>query len=441
MGADGKRVECQTFFTRVKDSTSTPPASVFPPGHDASSSTSPQPEPSSSPPSTEKAEGESAEVESSSAASGPTKADFSGVWSRFKSHNMDQYAGALGAGYMQRKLAGSIAMEHTITMNPPALSAFRLQEVGGPLKSDTLYTVNATEPIETKLGKNPHLDVAEWKTSVTAGTLLEAMPSQGPTLVITKTPKGGGDYTVYQGRYLEDEKTLVVVNVHYNHTSGVEIVGTNWFKLTGPSPHAAPVPPLPIKSSGEDSSTTTSSTTASDNVAGTDTVTATSSEQQSSRQASTSSLRVDFSGVWERQADDSEKMMTSVMQAGGGVISSAMKSTHAITMDAPALSTFQMVETTSKSRVDRSYNIGGDYIETSHDDKPFKEKCYWLGDALVIQHLSLANDVEVVLTRYLENDRLRLVTVRKNLHTGDTTESVSFFTKVEEKEEGEAGSN
>jgi hypothetical protein len=144
----------------------------------------------------------------------PSKVDFSGVWTRFKSHNMDLYAGALGAGYMQRKLAGSIAMEHTITMNPPALSAFRLQEVGGPLKSDILYTINATEAVESKLGKTPHHDMLAWKDSATAGTLLEATPSPGPTLVITKTPVADGDHTVYQGRYFEDDKTLVVVRFY-----------------------------------------------------------------------------------------------------------------------------------------------------------------------------------------------------------------------------------
>ena len=211
MGADGKRVECQSFFTRVGTSPSAPPASVFPPGHVAtttssSSSSSEEVAPSSTQISTQNTNVKLEEPV------GPSMVDLSGVWTRIKSHNMDQYVGALGAGYMQRKLAGSIAMEHTITMNPPALSAFRLQEVGGPLKTDTLYTINATEPIDTKLGKAPHRDVVQWRSSVTAGTLLEAMPSPGPTLVVTKTPVGGGDYTVYQGRYLEDPQTLVVVS-------------------------------------------------------------------------------------------------------------------------------------------------------------------------------------------------------------------------------------
>ena len=234
------------------------------------------------------------------------------------------------------------------------------------------------------------------------------------------------------------------VNIHHNHSTGTETVATNWFQHKGSSPNPMPVPTLPInhstdakdKDEGDSSSATASasvtaavsSTAATDTEGGAGSGTGTGTEQQhrASRQVS-SSLRVDFSGVWERHAEDSEKMMSTVMQSGDKA--NVMQSTHAITMDAPLLSTFQLVETSPKSRADRSYNIGGDYIETSVDGKAFKEKCYWLGDALVIQRLSLANDVEITLTRYLENTRLRLVTVRKNLNTGDNTESVSFFTR------------
>jgi hypothetical protein len=127
-------------------------------------------------------------------------------------------------------------------------------------------------------------------------------------------------------------------------------------------------------------------------------------------------------------------MMSTVMKStGAGVV----KATHAITMNAPALSSFQIVETSSSTMTsggERSYDIGGGYIETSYDNKAFREKCYWLGEALVIQRVSLANDFEMIITRYLEKDRLCLVTVRKNLNTGDTTESVSFFTNNKEKE-------
>ena len=163
----------------------------------------------------------------------------------------------------------------------------------------------------------------------------------------------------------------------------------------------------------------------------------TENARQDSRQASTSSLRVDFSGEWERRADDSEKMASTVMTSPGSLMAST---THTISMNPPALSVFEIKETWQNNTSQRKYDIGGDSIETEYNDKQFKEKCYWLGDALVVQKLSQANDFEILVTRYLEDDRIRLVTVRKNLNTGDTTESVSFFTKKSGKSEATRGS-
>lgn len=74
----------------------------------------------------------------------PTRVDMSGVWNRIRVHNVDSYVGmghccyvrqvvmnyfvgAQGAGFLQRKLAASVPMVHTITMNPPDLNAFRIQ--------------------------------------------------------------------------------------------------------------------------------------------------------------------------------------------------------------------------------------------------------------------------------------------------------------------------
>ena len=48
---------------------------------------------------------------------------------------------------MQRKMAASMAMVHTLTMDAD-LNVVRLQEVGGPLNSDITYTVDA-DPMET----------------------------------------------------------------------------------------------------------------------------------------------------------------------------------------------------------------------------------------------------------------------------------------------------
>ncbi len=67
--------------------------------------------------------------------------DMSGAWLRKRSVNIEAFLGANGAGFMQRKFAAQMELKHTITMNPPAFTAVRVQEDGGPLHLDTTFTV------------------------------------------------------------------------------------------------------------------------------------------------------------------------------------------------------------------------------------------------------------------------------------------------------------
>lgn len=160
--------------------------------------------------------------------------DLSGVWVRTRTHNVDSYVGAQGAGFVQRKLAVSVAMTHTITMNPPDLSAFRLQEKGGPLDSDILYTID-TAPMATQIVKRNFKDTVTW------------MPgSNPPTLVVTRIHEDN-DFTLVHKRYIDEddasgEPTLVLVAKHIDHATGTETVGTSWFKYSGPSPNPPPQP-------------------------------------------------------------------------------------------------------------------------------------------------------------------------------------------------------
>jgi hypothetical protein len=55
--------------------------------------------------------------------------DFSGLWKRVKATNFEDIVGAQGASYVQRKLAASLTVMHTITMNPPTLDMLRLQVI------------------------------------------------------------------------------------------------------------------------------------------------------------------------------------------------------------------------------------------------------------------------------------------------------------------------
>ena len=52
--------------------------------------------------------------------------NLSGIWKRIRSENYEEFIGAQGGGYVQRKLASSVSLVHTITMNED-LSLFRLQ--------------------------------------------------------------------------------------------------------------------------------------------------------------------------------------------------------------------------------------------------------------------------------------------------------------------------
>jgi hypothetical protein len=170
--------------------------------------------------------------------------DLSGVWVRTRTHNVDSYVGAQGAGFVQRKLAVSVAMTHTITMNPPDLTAFRLQEKGGPLDSDITYTAN-TMPMATQIMKRNFKDTLHWLP----GSGTDGSP---PTLVVTRVHEDN-DFTLVHKRYIDEddasgEPTLVLVAKHVDHATGTETVGTSWYKYSGPSPNPPPQPsgqPMP----------------------------------------------------------------------------------------------------------------------------------------------------------------------------------------------------
>jgi hypothetical protein len=161
--------------------------------------------------------------------------DLSGVWIRSRTHNVDSYVGAQGAGFVQRKLAVSVAMTHTITMNPPDLTAFRLQEKGGPLDSDITYSLN-TAPMATQIMQRNFTDTVTWIPD-----------SNPPTLVVTRVHEDN-DFTLVHKRYIDEddagaasgELTLVLVAKHIDHATGTETVGTSWYRYSGPSPNPPP---------------------------------------------------------------------------------------------------------------------------------------------------------------------------------------------------------
>lgn len=220
--ATGVKVEATSYFDYQGPSPNPPPASV-------------KLQSSESIPLANETSSESKEDKAVS-----DRRDLSGVWVRTRTHNVDSYVGAQGAGFVQRKLAVSVAMVHTITMNPPDLTAFRLQEKGGPLDSDISYTID-TAPIATQIVKRNFKDTVTWIPG-----------SNPPTLVVTRIHEDN-DFTLVHKRYIDEddasgEPTLVLVAKHIDHATGTETVGTSWFKYSGPSPNPPPQPngaPMP----------------------------------------------------------------------------------------------------------------------------------------------------------------------------------------------------
>lgn len=87
--------------------------------------------------------------------------DLSGIWVRSKTVNFDLFIGAQGAGYLQRKLAASMPITHTIAMDS-SLRGFRLWEKGGPLDMDNSYTCGA-DYVTTQIVKNVYRDRVYWE--------------------------------------------------------------------------------------------------------------------------------------------------------------------------------------------------------------------------------------------------------------------------------------
>lgn len=96
---------------------------------------------------------------------------------------------------MQRKLAASMSMTHTLTMNSPELSVLRLQEKGGPIDTDTTYDIGG-ESVTIKAGPREFVDAVKWDDA--AGTL-----------VMTRLHVPDKDFEVVVTRYLEDNGSSI----------------------------------------------------------------------------------------------------------------------------------------------------------------------------------------------------------------------------------------
>ena len=79
--------------------------------------------------------------------------------------NFESFIGAQGAGFVQRKLAASMNLVHTISMDSPLLSRFMLKEKGGPLDLTTTYTIGARDWQDTEIVKRKFKEKSYWEVT------------------------------------------------------------------------------------------------------------------------------------------------------------------------------------------------------------------------------------------------------------------------------------
>ena len=150
------------------------------------------------------------------------RANLSGVWKRTGTKDYDKFIMAQGGAWFKAKMAASISLVHTITMDND-LTQFRLQEVGGPVNTDFTYVCDGLTTIDTEISNTPFKDTVSWDNNV---------------LLVHKLVQPKQDYELYIHRYLDDENTLKVIAV-FNHLTNPEknVTAYSYFTKTGPSPH------------------------------------------------------------------------------------------------------------------------------------------------------------------------------------------------------------
>lgn len=178
--------------------------------------------------------------------------DFSGVWYRTKSVNLEAVIGASGAGFLLRKIAASLPITHTITMNPPILNTIRLQEKAGPVDFDNILTINSTELKETIGNGKKMLQRIYWEGD--SLILQRIFPNENFEMIISRTlddrhgsdaindsnSSHGGNST--SSSSTSESKQLISKIVHRHLKTGNEIEATSWFKYMSPSPNNPPIP-------------------------------------------------------------------------------------------------------------------------------------------------------------------------------------------------------
>lgn len=225
-----------------------------------------------------------------------------------------------------------------------------------------------------------------------------------------------GEYELILTRHMDGPRSIVLSHLHRDLKSGVETVATSWFSLQKPSPN----PPLPTP-------------TLQAVVSGGSTTSQCDDDEASLCEAGRSSgiNRPDFTGVWRRTNTSNYESFIGAQGAGfvQRKLAASMALTHTIDMTDSSL---RLREVGGPLNKDTFYDIGSSsWIETEIVKRKFKEKCFWEGEVIVIHRIHILNDFELILKRYLEDAgrTVRLVSLHRNLGTGQEVEAISMFSK------------
>ena len=130
--------------------------------------------------------------------------NLSGVWKRTSTVDYDKFLLAQGATWVKARLATSIALTHTVTMDKD-LRYFRLAEKGGPIDTDQLYSADGKTVHRTNISEAAFDDTVYHDDD-------DALVVK--KVIVTKDNKPlppDKQYTLYVKRILDDDSHLRII--------------------------------------------------------------------------------------------------------------------------------------------------------------------------------------------------------------------------------------
>ena len=112
-------------------------------------------------------------------------------------------------------------------------------------------------------------------------------------------------------------------------------------------------------------------------------------------------------------------------------LASQVSLVHTIRMDAMRTA-MHLTEKGGPIDLDNTYTIGNDFQDSKILERTFRDKAYWMGDALVLHRVVVTGEFELVLTRTLSDEEGELVlkSVHRNLENMHETEATTWFVRT-----------